>query len=333
MTKKIILTNCILSREDLRKLKEGMKDRYQTKSMDKIKNSEFKYVDSILVGPMQGGAGEFLSRKMFERMPNLRFIQCVFAGVDWMDFEQIPEHVKVSGNVGAYSDAMAEHVMGMILFFAKDFAGHHQRLKDRVFDTRYSIHLRGKTIGIIGAGGIGQAVAILAKCFGMNTLGVNTSGNPVPYFDRVTSTDRMDSVLKQSDFIVLSLPLTLKTFHAINRKKLNLMKNDCILVNVARGNIVDEKDVYDHLKRNPSFKFANDVWWRYPKIGEPFAQHFPFFELPNFLGTPHVSGFVPGREELAMLEAIENLLRFLKNGKFKGQMNRKDYLGLKTLTA
>ena len=331
MPVKIILANFPLTRGERKKLKNETDNKYSIKTIDEIENSELKYVESMLVDPQQKNPREFLSQKMFRQMPDLKFIQCVFAGVDWMNFEQIPENVVVSGNVGAYASAMAEHIMGMILFFAKDFVGHHQRLKLGLFENRYSIQLNDKIIGIIGAGGIGQAVAKLAKCFGMYTVGVNTSGTHVPHFDSVVPNRKLDSVLRRSDFVVLSIPLTVKTFHIINRKKLSLMKKNCILVNIARGYIINEKDLYTHLKQNPTFKFANDVWWRYPKTDEQFAQNFPFLELPNFLGTPHNSGFVPGREHLAVTEAIENLAKFAKKQKFKGLVNRGDYLGLKNL--
>lgn len=330
MPKKIILANCALSSEALRKLRTGGGKKYSVKSADKMRNSELKNVELMLVDPLHKTTSDFLNPETLTKMPDLKFIQCIFAGVDWMNFDQLPEYVKVSGNVGAYADAMAEHVMGMILFFAKNQSGHLERLKAGVFENSYSLQLRGKTIGIIGAGGIGQAVAKVAKCFGMNTFGVNTSGNSISCFDRVVSTKNMDFVLRRSEVVVLSVPLTVNTFNMIDRKKLSLMKKGCILVNVARGDIVNEEDVYTHLKRNPSFKFATDVWWHYPMTGKKFTQHFPFFELPNFLGTPHISGFVPGRERLAMLEAIKNLLRFIKNEKVKGIVNREDYLGLKS---
>lgn len=332
MAKKTILTNFKLSNEALKKLKDGVGKRYSVKTTDEIKDSELSNVELMLVDTMQKSTGEFLSQKIFDQMPRLKFIQCIFAGVDDMNFEKIPERVKISGNVGAYADAMAEHVMGVILFFAKDYISDNDRLRRGIFKKRYSVQLRAKTIGIVGAGGIGQAVAKLAKSFGMKTMGVNTSGNTVPHFDHVVSMTRLDNVLKQADFVVLSVPLTVKTFHIINRNKLNLMKRNCILVNVARGAVINEGDIYRHLKKNSTFKFANDVWWRYPKRGERFEQHFPFFELPNFLGTPHISGFVPGREHIALMEAIVNLVRFTKRGKVKGLVNRKEYLGLKSLT-
>ena len=109
------------------------------------------------------------------------------------------------------------------------------------------------------------------------------------------------------------------------------MKKDAILVNVARGYVIDEEALYNHLRENPDFKSALDVWWWYPKQGEKFAQKFPFFDLPNFLGTPHDSGIVPETEELALLSAIENIGRYVRNEPLKGAMDRSEYLGLRAL--
>jgi phosphoglycerate dehydrogenase-like enzyme len=170
-------------------------------------------------------------------------------------------------------------------------------------------------------------------CFGMRIIGVNSDGRPVPGFDTVLAVDQLTGVLKDVDVIVVALPLTVKTFHLIDASKLRAMKPSCILVNVARGYIIDEGALFDHLKFSPNFKCGLDVWWHYPKKGESFAQKFPFLELPNFLGTPHDSGIVPETEEIALLSAIENIGRFVRGELLKGVMNRNDYLGLKGLIA
>ena len=109
------------------------------------------------------------------------------------------------------------------------------------------------------------------------------------------------------------------------------MKKNCILVNVARGYVIDEAALYSHLLQNPEFKCGLDVWWHYPKANEKFSQRFPLFKLPNFLGTPHVSGYVPEEREVALNFAVDNILRFVKNRPLRGLMESEDYRGLREL--
>jgi phosphoglycerate dehydrogenase-like enzyme len=228
---------------------------------------------------------------------------------------------------------MAEHTLGMIIDLAKDISQRSWKLKGGVADFSDSLFLKGKTLGVIGAGGIGQAVAKLAKCLGMKTLGVNTSGRRAPHFDKVYTDTRMDDVLKGSDVIVVTLPLTVSTFHLINAGKLEMMKQNCILINVGRGYVIDEEALYYHLKSHSKFKCGLDVWWHYPKPSEPFVQKFPFSELPNFLGTPHVSGFVPEEKLIALDFAIDNIVRYVHGKKLLGLASRGDYLGLHGMIA
>lgn len=272
-----------------------------------------------------------LSAETLQKFPNLKLIQSTRAGVDSINFDIIPVSVAVCGNIGAYGNQIAEHVFGMILYLARNIGVSDQALSKGAWIIPMSIFLRGKTILVLGAGGIGESVATLATCFGMRTIGINTSGRPVPNFDQVFGIDKLDEVLKVADVVVIALPLTIKTFHLISEHQLRAMKNTCIFVNVARGYIVDESALYDHLKSNPQFKCGLDVWWHYPKKGESFAQNYPFFELPNFVGTPHDSGIVPETEGIALMSAIENIGHFVKGESLRGLMNRNDYLGLKEL--
>jgi phosphoglycerate dehydrogenase-like enzyme len=315
---KIRLTNCVGSNFALR-------------SIDRVKDSELNQVEIMLVDILPDSGKMWLGAEKLARMPRLKFIQSLRAGVDAIDFEQIPSNVKICGNIGAYSDPIAEHAMGMILYLAKDLGGRNSKLKIGIMEHRSSLFLRGKTIGVVGAGGIGQAVARIARCFGMKTIGVNTSGKPVPNFDQTVGMRNLGRVLKASDVIVLSLPLTTKSFQLIDRSKLQLMKKNCILVNLGRGYVIDEEALYNHLVQNPEFRCGLDVWWHYPKANDKFSQRFSFLELPNFLGTPHISGNVAEEPEVALDFAVDNIVRFVKRKPLKGVVNREDYSGLQDL--
>ena len=299
--------------------------------VDGIRRSELDRVEIMLIDTALESDRKWLTAEKMAQMSRLKFIQSLRAGVDAIDLEQLPKRIIICGNSGAYSDPMAEHTIGMILYLAKDLGNRNSKLKNGVVDSHNSLFLKGKTIGVIGAGGIGQVVAKIAKSLEMKTLGVNTSGKHVRYFDETFEIRKLDQVLRVSDVIVLSLPLTVKSFHIIDVGKLRLMKKNCILVNVARGYVIDEAALYSHLLQNPEFKCGLDVWWHYPKANEKFSQRFPLFKLTNFLGTPHVSGYVPEEREVALSFAVDNILGFVKNRPLRGLVEREDYRGLREL--
>ena len=104
------------------------------------------------------------------------------------------------------------------------------------------------------------------------------------------------------------------------------MKPDAILVNVARGAIIDEKALYNHVKSHPSFLVGIDAWWTEPFMHGRFRMEYPFLELPNVLGSPHNSGVVPHVLVDATRQAVENVKYFLKGEKVMGIVQREDYL-------
>jgi phosphoglycerate dehydrogenase-like enzyme len=331
-TKKIILTTRTLTLEETKRLSQETNDAYELVPQADLKTEDdFSMVQIILVDIARSGELSLLSPESLRKFPNLKLIQSTQAGVDAINFEDIPADVLVCGNVGAYGEQIAEHVLGMILYLAKNLDASNSALAKGIWQPPTSIFLKGKTILLLGTGGIGESVVKLASCFGMKTIGVNTSGRSVSGFDRVIGIDSLMEVLGVADFVVIALPLTIETFQLIDEPKLRAMKSTCIMVNVARGYTVSERALYEHLKNNPNFKCALDVWWHYPKKGDAFSQKYPFFELPNFLGTPHDSGFVPETEGIALASAIENIGRFSRKEPLKGLMNRNDYLGLKEL--
>ena len=102
------------------------------------------------------------------------------------------------------------------------------------------------------------------------------------------------------------------------------MRRDAVLVNIARGDIVKEDDLFAHLKGTPSFVAASDVWWRYPK-GDGFPYTAPFHELPNFFGTPHIAWNVPPQRMVALEAAVENVLRFVAGEPVQNRVDRAEY--------
>ena len=323
--KKIIATDTEISREIADKVAKESRNKFEIRDLGAIEPRRKDDVEVLMVR----NSG-LIGPKIFEEFPNVRLLQSLSAGVDFINIDSIPRKIILSSNAGAYKEPIAEHVFGMVLYFAKNYERNHQRLRRGTFDNSPdAIFLAGKTIGIVGAGGIGQSVARVAKALNLRTLGVNTSGKPVPNFDAVWKMDRLDDLLKEADFVVISIPLNVHTRNLINAKRLKVMKKDAILVNVARGAIISQPDLYAHLKAHPSFRAGIDVWWVYPMKGENFSLDYPFFELPNFLASPHIADGVPESARHGQKHALENVLRFVSGRPLERVIDKTDYEGFK----
>jgi phosphoglycerate dehydrogenase-like enzyme len=272
-----------------------------------------------------------LTAERLQRMTNLRFIQSILAGVNHIPFANLDKNVIVSSNAGAYSEEVAEYAWALLLSAAKRIVELHVSLREQRWTLRRTLDegseitvVREKILGILGFGGIGNAVCRIAKGFGMQVYAFSRKKSAVKGIRFFIGTNGLSDLLKKSDAVVLALPLTGQTARIINAERLSKMKKDAILVNIARGELVDEKSVYDHLVANPNFRYATDVWW-YRESRESLKTEYPFLSLPNFIGTPHVSGpsgLATGRP---VQLAVENTVRFLRGLKLRNIVNPDEY--------
>lgn len=273
-------------------------------------------VTVLLCGPV---AGEEL-----EAMKSLRFIQCVYAGVDSLPWTHIREDVTVASNVGSNADAVAEHAFALLLAAAKRIAFFDQRVRSGNFEVvGESRMLHGRRICVLGLGAIGSRVAEIAKAFKMYVVGYGRSLRSGVTVDEFYTPDRINDALRGSDYAVIALPLTKYTRGLITYERLRLMKREGILVNVGRAPIVVKEDLVRFLKENPSFIYANDVWWN---IRNP-SEDYDVYSLPNTLSTPWVAGAASSREtyEEMLRLAVENVVRYLKGEKPLNTVRHDDY--------
>jgi phosphoglycerate dehydrogenase-like enzyme len=257
-------------------------------------------------------------------MGQIGLIQLLSAGADHVDFAALPQQATVAGNVGAYADPMAEHVLAMALALAKRLPQNHAKLAAGIFEQSQTLRLRGGLAGILGYGGIGRASAALFRALGMRIYAINTSGRADDADQAGTLAD-LDDMLAAADVVVITMPLTRTTRGLIGARELGLMKPEAILVNVARGPIIDEDALYDHLTANPGFTAGIDTWWHEPRNGEPFKPGLPFFDLPNLLGSPHNSGTVAGMDVISLRAAARNVAAYLGGGQIHGIQDPADY--------
>jgi phosphoglycerate dehydrogenase-like enzyme len=259
-------------------------------------------------------------RAGFPPAPRLRLLQCIATGVDRMDLAAVPRGVTVCNTLG-HETPIAEYVMMTML-----------NLTHRLFQTVLSFRagsweaslqgggtrhgeLLGQTVGIVGYGGIGREVARRAAPFGVRLLAANRSpiGDAAPV-ERVYSLAELDRMLPQCDVVVIACALAAETQGLIDARRIALMKPGAVLINIARGQVIDEEALYAALRDGRLGGAAIDVWWRYPTPAEPQARpsRFPFHELPNVLMTPHSSSFTEGTAERrfgAITGNIERLAR------------------------
>src|SRR5208283_1739174 len=234
-------------------------------------------------------AKEFSAEEL-KLLGRVRLIQLVTAGAEHLPFPLLPSSAIIASNPSAFAEPMAEHILGMVFSLAKRLCVNHAKLKQGEFDQKTkNRNLRGHVFGVLGFGGIGQAAAMLMRGVGLRIFAINTSGRTTETVDFIGTLDDLDYLLKKSDVLLVSMPLTKRIKGLIGSRELTLMQPDAILINVARGAIIDEQSLYRHLAQNPGFSAGIDTWWVEPSMGGEFKVNYPFFDLSNFLGSPHNS--------------------------------------------
>ncbi len=258
------------------------------------------------------------SRDVFLAAERLRWLHCPGTGIDKLT--EIPEivdsDVALTNARGPHAAPMADHVMAMCLAFAHRT---HEMLLDqkaRVWDTRKydraQVEMEGATMGILALGGIGQAVARRALGFGMDVYAVDREPfAPPPGVREIWGLDRLDDLLRMSDWFVVTAPYTRDSMGMIGARELELMKPTAHLIIISRGGIVDEDALYETLESERIAGAGIDAFQV-----EPLPEDSPWWGLENVIISPHASALTTqmweGRREVFK----ENLRRFLANESF-----------------
>lgn len=273
-----------------------------------------------------------LTKENLQSMTRLRFIQSILAGVNHVPFADLNKSVTVSSNSGAYSDEVAEYAWALLLSAAKRIVDMHDSIKREKWTLRRTVDtgrditiLNGKTLGILGFGGIASSLVRMAAGWGLRIYAYARTTKRVKGVRFFYGENGLSELLTGSDAVVLALPLNNQTTHIISEKALGLMKPGAIMVNIARGELVDEKAMYEHLAANPNFRYATDVWW-YREGRESLKTDYPFFSLPNFVGTPHLSGPSGLATGKPVKLAVKNTIRFLKGLKPRNIADPSEYV-------
>ena len=239
-----------------------------------------------------------------EQFTELRLIQLTSAGMDRVPLDYIQAHGIVLFNaVGVYSIPMAEWTVMRILELYKN-AGRiyanqstHRWEKDRSWQ-----ELSGKTACIVGYGAYGEETAKRLKAFGVQVIAVNRTVRESPWTDAFYPLEQLEEGLAQADLVVLAIALTDETRYLINRSRLNRMKPGAILINAARGGLVDEDALVEALTSGHLAGAALDVFET-----EPLGEDNPLWNLPTVLLTPHNSFLGDGNHKRLCQVVVQNI--------------------------
>ena len=253
-----------------------------------------------------------IDREVISSNPNLKVISNYAAGYDNIDVDEATKRgIVVTNTPDVLTNATAELAWALLFAVARrvvegDKFTREGRFKGWSPTLLLGKELSGKTLGVIGAGRIGTAFALKAKCFNMKVLYFNRSRNEVLEDKLGAKKVDLDTLLRESDFISIHLPLTKETYHLIDYDKICMMKRDAIIVNTARGAIIKEGDLVKALKEKRIFGAGLDVYEKEPKITDELKN------LENVVLLPHIgSATLETRTKMSIL-AAENLIKALK---------------------
>jgi len=266
------------------------------------------------------------SVQMASVAPKLRLVQVPGAGLDRIDRTAIRPGLWLANAYG-HETGIAEYILGAMIALTRSFARLDANLRRGLWDSQWAVgteapplwpELAGKTLGILGFGRIGQAVARRAAAFDMRVRAVRSKAQTeVPAgVDFVGGPDRIDDVLRSADYLAVTLSLSPDTRGLMTETHLRLMKPGAFLINVARAEIFDETALYEALASRRLGGAALDVWYRYPSAPGPAAPaNLPFGELDNVIMTPHVSGWTAGMLDARAQVIAENIARIARGTK------------------
>lgn len=260
--------------------------------------------------------GVHFTRAMGAKANRLRLIQANGAGTNLIDRAAVPAGATVC-NVYGHDSAIAEYVVMTMIALTRDLLGLDRRLRHGEWHDHaiYQSQIRGRTLGLIGLGHIGAAIARQAQCFGMRVLAVTKRPAPERAAELglafLGGMDELDRVLTESDFVVLAIPLVEETQGLLGGADLQRMKPTAYLINVARGEVIDESALYEALRHRTIAGAAIDVWYRYPEAWRGLAApaNLPFHELSNVIMTPHISAWTIDTFRQRWATVAENLRR------------------------
>lgn len=264
--------------------------------------TDFAAVDAVVCN------GLFLYHDITE-FKNLKFVQLTSAGLDRVPIDYIREKgIKLYNARGVYSVPMAEWALCGVLSLYKHINAFSEKQKNHLWEKDREVReLQSDTVLIVGCGSVGTECAVRFKAFGMRVIAADIVNPQSEVYDAYFPMQEIDKALKTADVIVLTLPLTEDTRGFFHGERFSHCKNGAILVNIARGAVVKEKDLTDALVSGNLGGAVLDVF-----EDEPLPQESPLWEMENVRITPHNSFVSPKNNERLFGVMLQNIKTFLK---------------------
>lgn len=264
-------------------------------------------------------------RKFFEDkmdlLDELKWIQTWSAGVNSLPLKELEgKDIRITSANGVHSFPISETVFALMLSLTRNIHTYIKNQEKKKWDgADIKLEMHGKTVGVIGVGAIGKETAKIAKAFGMKVIGIRHSGKPENYVDEMYTTDKLNAVLPECDYVVITLPLTEDTHQLFKQEQFQLMKDSAFLINIGRGEIIKEDDLAAALSAGEISGAGLDVFEK-----EPLAESSPLWEMDNVIITPHTSGSTEHYDKRVVEDIfIPNLKKFIAGNEL--EINIVDY--------
>ena len=232
----------------------------------------------------------YLEPELLEAASSLRWIQALSAGVDTLDLDRLEERgILLTSAAGAHAQPIAEQVLGYMLVFERRLDRAIESRRRGVWERFEGGELCGRTLGVVGLGSIGVRTAELAAAVGMEVIGTKRDPDvEIDAVDRIYGSGELEAVLTEAEYLLVCCPLTAETEGLIGRTALGALPDDAVVMNVARGEVVDEPALIDALQQRTIRGAALDVF-----ATEPLPTDSTLWELSNVILTPHNAGSSP----------------------------------------
>lgn len=289
----------------------------QLKDFDYLRNNPHKQPNVLFVSPSCPRAATVLPL-VLAAFPTIEWIHCRSAGIDFVESTELGEltvanNIQVTNAKGQFSSSLAEYALMACSYFAKDLPRLMKQQSERKWEPYDVEELRGKTLGVVGYGDIGKAVAKLATVYGMRIVALRRHpflSKYDPYCDVVYGRDKasLNKLMAESDYIVCSAPSTVETRGMVNAVAFEAVKENAVFINLGRGPVVDEAALIQAIKTGKLKGAALDVFTE-----EPLPQDSELWDLvPNVLITPHnMDQTATFMHEATEFFLMENLPRYL----------------------
>ncbi len=263
-----------------------------------------------------GDAGAVLNIRAYARFteavfrgcPRLRLISVWGTGVDNIDLDAATRHgVTVTNTPGVNADAVAEHTLALMLALARRIPAMDRAVRAREWSRGLVMQLHGKTLGVVGLGAIGRRVARLGRGIGMRVLAWTFHPDPALAAELGVELVSLEALLAEADVVSLHLSLTPESRGLLDREKLGLMRPGALLINTARGALVEHEALLEALRERRLGGAGLDVFH-----DEPLPSDDPLLALDTVVLTPHNAGMTPEVIEAGLRQAVENIENFLQ---------------------